>query len=407
MTHGLQCTQCGEAYPLELRYLCPACQWPLKVTYAGMAPEAAQMPAGGGIWRHARSLPPAGGGNRVSLGEGNTPLLRLTKLDEARQLGEVHVKNEGLNPTGSFKDRGSAVAASMALEFGIGTVVCSSTGNAGISAAAYAAAAGLRAVVLAGENTDQGKLRLISEYGARVVRVKGTVSTAYSLACRASASWRWMNVTSTFVNPFSVEGHKSVAYELLEQLGRVPDYVVVPVSVGPLLVGIFAGFLELREAGLSSRLPRMVAAQASRCAPLARAFDRGDDRVARWEGPVDTVAGGIADPLDGYEQEATYTLRVVRESGGCIVRCDDDSILDARARLAAAEGILAEPTGAVSIAALQRLQRDYRLDRAQVVSVVTGSGLKSAAVPPPTVASAAAIEPELPELKSFLEGERK
>jgi threonine synthase len=343
----------------------------------------------------------------VSLGEGNTPLLRLTKLAEASQLGEVHVKNEGLNPTGSFKDRGTAVAASMAREFGVGTVVCSSTGNAGISVAAYAAAAGLRAVVLAGENADQAKLRLISGFGAQVVRVKGTVSAAYSLACRASASWRWMNVTSTFVNPFAVEAHKSVAYELLEQLGQVPEYVVVPVSVGPLLAGMYSGFREMKEAGLSNRLPRMVAAQASRCAPLALAFERGDERVARWEGSADTVAGGIADPLEGYEQEATYTLRVVRESGGCIVRCDDDAILDAQARLAAEEGILAEPTGAVAIAALRRLQSDYGLDRAQIVSVVTGTGLKNAAAQFQAAAPMEAIEPRLPELQAFLESERK
>jgi threonine synthase len=406
MTHGLQCTHCGAVYPFQLHYLCLACQWPLKVTYNGPAGVAPQQLATNGIWRHSRSLPPVRAGRRVSLGEGNTPLLSVTRLTEARQLGDVHVKNEGLNPTGSFKDRGSAVAASTALEFSIGTVVCSSTGNAGISVAAYAAAAGLRAVVLAGENADQGKLGLISGYGAQVVRVKGTVSAAYSLARQASASWRWMNVTSTFVNPFSVEGHKSVAFEVLEQLGRVPDYVIVPVSVGPLLVGIFSGFLELRQAGLSNRLPRMVAAQASRCAPLALAFERGDDRVVRWEGPVDTVAGGIADPLEGYEQEATYALQVVRESGGCIVACDDDAILDAQARLASEEGILAEPTGAVSIAALQRLHADYRVDHAQIVSVVTGTGLKNVAALPPAAPAAEVIEPGLRELEAFLESER-
>jgi threonine synthase len=315
----------------------------------------------------------------------------------------LHVKNEGQNPTGSFKDRPTAVGIGVARAHAVDTVVASSTGNAGASLAAYAAAAGMRALVFITDHTPPAKITQICLYGARPVVVSGSLSDAFWLAYKAAQEFGWMDLTSTFLCPYTVEGDKTVAYEIFGDLGRAPDWVIVPVSVGPLLVGIFKGFLELQAMGLVQRPPRMVAAQSAACAPIAQAFELGAAEVTAWEGKTATVAGGIADPLTGYERDGTYALRIVRESKGFSCSSTDDEILSAARDLGRREGIFCEPTAAVSIAALHQLKSnaEYRADQT-VVCVVTGHGLKqvqafegAVLLPPP-------IQPTLAALSSFL-----
>jgi threonine synthase len=244
----------------------------------------------------------------------------------------------------------------------------------------------------------------MSLHGARIITVRGSLSDAFWLARNASVAWGWMDLTSTFLCPYTVEGDKTVAYELFFQLGAVPDWIIVPVSVGPLLVGIYKGFQELVARGLADRIPRLIAAQASGCAPIASAFEQGAAAVSAWEGGTDTVAGGIADPLTGYEPDGTYALRIVRRSGGLATASSDEEILTATRLLASQEGIFGEPTGAVSVAALNRLKETQGFSGQQrVVCIVTGHGLKQVRSFEAEMALPASIEPDLKALAAHLE----
>jgi threonine synthase len=402
---GLRCVNCGREYNLDLHYQCEACSFPLEVVYASPPrDELLESPSEPGIWRWQASLPEVGVENRISLGEGSTPLVHAARLSERTGIPQLYIKNEGQNPTGSFKDRPTAMGVSVARSFGIDTVVVSSTGNAGASLAAYAARAGLRALVFVTDRTPAAKLVQMALHGAQIVTVRGSLSDAYWLARNAAIEWGWMDLTSTFLCPYTVEGDKTVAYELFTQLGAVPEWIVIPVSVGPLLVGIFRGFQELVFRGLADRLPRMVAAQALGCAPIARAFAQKAEAVYAWEGSSATIAGGIADPLDGYEQDGTYTLRVVRQSGGLATASSDDEILQATRLLARTEGIFSEPTGAVSLAALQPLSKSERFSADQrIVCVTTGHGLKQVRSFEGEMKLPEPIDPSLPALERFLD----
>jgi threonine synthase len=339
------------------------------------------------------------------LGEGNTPLVHAARLSEPIGIPKLFIKNEGQNPTGSFKDRPTAVGVSVAQSLGIDTVVVSSTGNAGASLAAYAARAGLRAMVFVTDRTPAAKLVQMALHGAQIVTVRGSLSDAYWLARNASLEWGWLDITSTFLCPYTVEGDKTVAYELFSQLGEIPEWILIPVSVGPLLVGIYRGFQELVSRGLADRLPRMVAAQVLGCAPIARAFDQKAAAVSAWEGTVDTIAGGIADPLVGYEQDGTYTLRVVRRSGGLATASSDDEVLKATRLLAQKEGIFSEPTGAVSLAALKHLAKSKEFSAEQlIVCVITGHGLKQVRSFEGEMVLPKPIDPSLQSLERFLDG---
>jgi threonine synthase len=401
----LRCVNCGQEYNLELHYQCEVCRFPLEVVYEPPGRgEGLESPGEPGVWRWSSSLPAVPDEQRVSLGEGNTPLVHAARLGTILGLPQLYIKNEGQNPTGSFKDRPTAVGVSMARAFGLDTVAVSSTGNAGASLAAYAARAGLRALIFVTDRTPPAKLVQMSLHGARIITVRGSLSDAFWLARNASLEWGWMDLTSTFLCPYTVEGDKTVAYELFFQLGAVPDWIVIPVSVGPLLVGIYKGFQELVARGLADRQPRLVAAQASGCAPIALAFERAEEAVRAWEGATDTIAGGIADPLTGYEQDGTYTLQVVRSSGGLATASSDEEILTATRRLASEEGIFSEPTGAVSLAALNRLKGNPGFSAQQrIVCIVTGHGLKQVRTFEAEMALPTAIEPELNALAAHLE----
>jgi threonine synthase len=383
---GLACHRCSWRGEISNLYACPACGSSLLVAYAGnyQPPDATDDR---GIWRYRSFLPVTE--EPVTLGEGDTPLLEAQRLDPS---GGLLLKNETVNPTGSFKDRPVSVATTVARELGLSGLLCASTGNTGVAVAAYAARSGLPAVCVVPESTPAAKMLQIQAVGARIVRVRGNYSDAYALARAAAENFGWANLTSTYVNPYMLEGDKTVAFELFEQLKeRVPDWVLVPVGAGPLLASIHKGFEELGGSG-----PRMVAVQAAGCAPIASAFETGANEVREWEHPVETAASSIADPLRGYPEDGTRTLSVVRESGGEAVAVSEEETRKATIELARSEGLLVEPGAAVAVAAHRKLadQKSIRKGETAVI-VLTGHGLKD----PGAMQAAAGATDEAPAVE--------
>jgi threonine synthase len=306
----------------------------------------------------------------VTLGEGDTPLLEARRVAAG---GNLLIKNEAQNPTASFKDRPVAVAATMALELGLEGLLCASTGNTAAAVAAYGARAGLPVRCIAPAGTPAAKLGQARAAGARVVLVRGTYSDAHALAARAAERFGWANLTSTYVNPYMLEGDKTLGLELWEQLGgRTPDWVVVPVGAGPLLAAVGKAWDELGERG-----PRLMGVQAGGCAPIVRAFEARAEHVSEWPGAISTSASSIADPLRGYAADGTRTLRVIRASGGVAIGVPEAHIGDAVDRLGRLEGVLAEPGAGAALAGYElALERGIVSPTDLTVIVVTGHGLK-------------------------------
>lgn len=378
---GVACTACGQVYSVSSRfwYTCPNCGGILEVRYAlnhvSRPPWSNEC---NGIWRFESLLPPVPKTQRISLGEGNTPLVRCSTLEKQLGVNSVWCKVEATNPTGSFKDRLLALLVSQARSCGATTVITASSGNAGTSMGAYAARATLRAVAVVPEGTSGPRVSQMLAYGVQVVQIKGHVAQAYDVVQWISRQIPgWINVGSTFLTPYAVEASKTIAYEVFEQLGgQVPSWVVVPVAAGPILVGILKGFEELRALGLTSGLPRMVAVQAEGCAPIARAFSTAAREVIPWGKPT-TLVQSIADPLEGYPQDGTHTLNAIRRSNGIAVAIPDAAIQEAACLLAKDEGIFAELAAAAPIAALRWLRdHDVVARKETVVCVVTGHGAK-------------------------------
>jgi threonine synthase len=371
----LRCVECAAQYPPDLRYACERCGGILEVKQPEGVQTTEDSYLQASMWRYGPTLPVSKVSFIVSLGEGLTPLHRATRLGRAISGfdGELWLKDETVNPTGSFKDRHISVAVSRARELGIAGIVCASSGNAGASASAFAARAGLPAVIVVPTETPIEKLTQIAACRAVVLKVDGHYSKSYQLAEELAERHHLANVTTTYVNPYGTAALKTVAHEIFEQLGGgAPDYVLVPTGAGPLVKGVIQGFRDIA----SGRVPRTVVVQAEGCAPIVRAFRRGDSTVTAWEKPA-TVASGICDPLVGYERDGTYTLRLTRETDGLAIAVSDEAIVDAMRALAHREGILAEPTGASSIAALIKLAGLGRIPAgSRVVCLITGHGFK-------------------------------
>jgi threonine synthase len=316
------------------------------------------------LWRYRSMLPPVDEARVTSLGEGGTPLV------DARLSGVgVLCKLEFLAPSGSFKDRGSAVLVSALRQMGITDVVEDSSGNAAASLAAYCARAGIHARIFAPAHTSQAKLKQISVYGAELVEVEGPRENAALAAQEAAAEGVYY--ASHNYNPLFLEGTKTYAYELWEQLGRAPDNLIIPVGSGGLLLGAYRGFRDLRQAGLIAELPRLYAVQARACAPLFEAFQLGLED-APPVAPGVTAAEGIriARPVRGRQ-----VLRAIRETGGAVIAVEEQEIQEAR-DLLARQGLYVEPSSAAAAAALRHLASRIGLEDRTALAL-TGSGLKS------------------------------
>ncbi len=361
---SFQCALCGRAYPLETaRWNCD-CGGPFELEGGPAFSKAKLEPKEWSLWRYRAMLPVE---ERVSLGEGLTPLVWL----ELYGL-EVCLKLEFLMPTGSFKDRGTAVLVSFLKERGIKEVVEDSSGNAAASLAAYSARAGLKARIFVPSYASPAKLRQIELYGAELVPVAGSRAEAARAAEAAAKAGSYY--ASHYWNPFVLEGLKTFAYELSEQLDwRAPDNLIFPSGHGTFLLGAYRGFHELVKAGVIMRLPRLFAVQAEACAPLAQGFEQGLPGPAEIT-PGETVAEGIriARPVRGLQ-----VLRAIRETGGKAVTVSDAETLAAQRELARL-GLFVEPTSAVAVAGLKRLIERGSIKSGELTVVpLTGSGLKS------------------------------
>lgn len=381
--NSVVCRSCGEVYPIGDYYRCPKCGGIMEIKYDDskllrreniLSPE----PELSGMWKYHHMLPVRHAENIVSLCEGDTPLIKADASAAAFGMNcRLYIKAEMFNPSGSFKDRPSSVGVSVAKEHGHRAVIVASSGNASAAVSCYAARAGIPCAVLIPASTDPGKVAQALAYGAKVFSVRGTFSDAFNLSVEISEHFQLPNITSTFYNPYTVEGDKTIAYELYSQLGHVPDYIVVPIGTGPLLVGVYKGFCELMRMGLIDSMPRMIGVQSSNCCPIVDAFEQGLDRVEPWLGECKTVAGGIADPLVGYEADGELTLSVVRQSGGAFVAVSDAEVLAATAVIQEREGIYCEPTGATTLCGAHKLFASgvIRTD-SSVVLLCTGHGFK-------------------------------
>lgn len=354
----LRCIACDTRYPLSLVYECSACDGILGLVRTGPVSS----------WRDGLVSP------AVSLGEGGTPLLKVSGdlLEVSDFSGTLRLKDETRNPSGSFKDRHVAAALTRAIEMGTPGIVCASSGNAGASAAAYAARAGLPAIIVVPQRTPLEKVTQIAAYGAHLIKVEGHYSKSYDLALRIARERGYVNLTTTYINPFGTDALRLAGHEIVDQLGgSVPDWVLVPTGAGPLVKGVVQGFADMGKG-----MPKVVAVQAEGCAPIVDAYRKGSAEVTAWGDPT-TIASGISDPLIGYEKDGTYTLGLVRETGGAAIAVSDDEIRSAMRRLAAGAGIFAEPTAASSLAAARKMLEAGDIDRdADICCMITGHGFK-------------------------------
>jgi threonine synthase len=378
VTH-LECAATGERHAAGEVHNVSRAGKPLLVRYdlggvkKTLSKEAlSQRPAD--LWRYRELLPVRRVQDIVSLGEAVTPLLPLPKIGNALGASEILVKDEGRLPTGSFKARGLVMAVSMAKAFGIKHMAMPSNGNAGAALAAYATRAGIRSTVFCPEDTPEGNLSEIALQGARVYRVNGLIDDCGKIVAEGKAKVGWFDI-STLKEPYRIEGKKTMGLELAEQLGwDVPDVIFYPTGGGTGLIGMWKAFAELEAIGfIGAKRPRMVAVQASGCAPMVRAYDAGSEHAPRWE-DAHTIASGIRVPQAIGD---FLILRAVRDSGGFAIAVPDHAISAALEEVAREEGLLLCPEGAATYAAYKQSLADGRVTRSErAVLFNCATGLK-------------------------------
>ena len=401
----MQCIGCGAEYPInEIIYNCKRCGDLLEVRVDEKALKE-KIETGEwrlrpiSVWKYKEFLPVFDETKIVTLREGGTPLYRCERLGKELGVENLYVKNEGANPTGSFKDRGMTVGVSKALELGVKAVVCASTGNTSASLAAYAAKAGLPCIVLipAGK-VALGKLAQAMMYGAIVVGVRGNFDVALQMAVSASKQVGLYLLNS--INPFRIEGQKTAAFEICDQLEwQVPDRVVLPVGNAGNITAYWKGFRELKALGLVEKLPKMVGVQAAGASPIAKAFATNRATIEPVKDP-ETVATAIR---IGNPVNWKRALNALRGSNGTALTVTDDEIIKAQKLLARKEGIFIEPASAASIAGLKKLVENGEVDVDEtIVCVATGHGLKDPEAAVRACEEIIEIEPSLEALEKVL-----
>ena len=376
-TH-LECSLCGAKYDASaVANLC-TCGGPLLVRYDLTVirhrwPRREVANGKANIWRYAPVLPPSEA-SIVTLGEGWTPLVRTKRLGARIGAEQLWVKDEGLNPTASFKARGLSCAVSMCVELGIKKVAIPSAGNAASAMAAYAAAAGIEAHIFMPRDVPQSNYLECKAYGAHVTLVDGLISDCGRMVAEQGPKEGWFDV-STLKEPYRIEGKKTMGYEVAEQMDwELPDAIFYPTGGGVGMIGMWKAFDEMERLGwIGSRRPKMIAVQAEGCQPVVRAFNANEQRSTFFEG-AHTVASGlrVPKPLGDF-----LVLNAVRESRGTAIAVSDEEMLDAGVQLASDEGIYAAPEGAACVAAARRLiECGFLKPTDRVVLYNTGSGLK-------------------------------
>ncbi len=379
LTH-LECSLCGQRCPANtLQTTCPTCNRPLLARYDLAAARAAwdrdslaeREPT---LWRYHEVLPISDDNRAIKLGEGYSPLLPARRLGEALGLPHLYIKDESLNPTGSFKARGLCIAISRAWELGVKEVVIPSAGNAAGAMAAYVARAGLRAHVFMPADVPLPFRLECQALGADVRLVAGLITNCGQEAQKSAQQHGWFAV-STLQEPYRLEGKKTMGYELAEQFDwHLPDVIIYPTGGGTGLIGMWKAFSELEELGwIGSHRPRMVAVQADGCAPIPRAFHAEANFATPWEG-AHTIAAGLRVPSAIGD---FLMLQALRESNGNGVVVSDRALLTAQMRMSSMEGIFACPEGGATLAALEILLAERWVSpQERIVLFNTGTGLK-------------------------------
>nr|WP_309100005.1 threonine synthase [Fredinandcohnia onubensis] len=395
----LKCVSCESVFDAKPVYKCPNCKGILRVEYNF---NDFNFVTNSSANKLKQSLIFHDEKTSSLLGEGDTPTLELLKTANMLGLRKLFGKCEFSNPSGSFKDRPVAAGMKKAVEFGYNKVVVASSGNGAASVAAYSARLNLEAIILVPESTPAEKVRQSQFFGSKVIKVKGPYSNSYDLALKMSELGELYNLTTTFINPYTLEGDKGVAFEVHNQIKEWPDYIVVPIGAGPLLVGIYKGFQEMNEIfNLGRKLPKMIGVQASGCSPISKAYKENAEKVYAEINPQ-TVAGGIGDGLNGYSEDGTYTLDIIRESSGICVDVSDEEILQAQKELAMNEGLFVEPSSAAALAAVKQINISENLVNKSVLLLLTGNGLKDMKSISANDNYIPCIGPDVDELKKLL-----
>jgi threonine synthase len=379
LTH-LECGMCGATYTAdELNNLCPACSRPLLARYdlskaAATLNRQALAARRADLWRYEEVLPVRDAAAVLSLGEGWTPLLRTSRLGKRIGCPATYIKDESLNPTGSFKARGLGVAVSRAYELGARELAIPSAGNAAGALAAYAAAAGLPAHVFMPADVPQPFRAECAALGAQVTLVDGLITDCGVKVREGVAQYGWFDV-STLKEPYRVEGKKTMGYELAEQMGwTLPDVIIYPTGGGTGLIGMWKAFDELEQMGLiGPKRPRMVSVQSEGCAPIVRAFGAGREHAEPWQ-DARTIADGLRVPAAVGD---FLILRALRESHGIAIAVPDAEMLEYASIMAATTGVFPAPEGAACLAAqVHLLKSGWIAPDETVVLFNTGTGLK-------------------------------
>jgi threonine synthase len=380
VTH-LECANCGLQHEADvLQNLCVECSKPLLVRYDLWAAgqtfwKESLKEREASLWRYREVLPVKDWNNTVSFGEGWTPLLDARRLTNAFPIRlNLYIKDEGQNPTQSFKARGMAAAISMAKELGVRKVAVPSAGNAAGAMAAYAARAGMEAHIFMPSDTPQANIVECRQTGAKVTLIDGLITDCGKIVAERKQAEGWFDV-STLKEPYRVEGKKTMGYELAEQLNwTLPDVILYPTGGGTGLIGMWKAFDEMEQMGwIGSKRPRMVSVQSATCAPIVKAFEKGERFADEFENAA-TVASGLRVPKAIGD---FLILDAIRESNGTAIAVTDEELISAVGEIGAAEGIFCAPEGAACLPALRKLIDDAKVNEGETVVLFnTGSGIK-------------------------------
>ncbi len=359
----LRCVSCGKNYEVKTNRQICGCGEPLELDFF-----SGKVKSGKTAWERYRDFFPFEISKKLSLSEGDTSLIKANKLSKKYDV-ELHLKNETVNPTGSFKDRGTVLSLQRAVELRVKRIGTVSTGNMGASVAAYGKRAGLEPVILVSDDISCEKLGGIAAYEPTLVKVSGDYGDLFYESLDIHGDYTNIYFSNSN-SPYRIEGYKTLGFELVEE--SVPDFVMIPTSSGGLLRGVMKGFMELESSGFIDDIPVIVCVQAKGCSPIDRAFERCQTSIRGWKEPC-TLARAIANP---YPPGGNRILRLLDEFDGLSTAVSDEEIVSAQ-RDIASEGVLCQPASAVGVAAVKKLRENGIIEKgAEIVSVITGSGLK-------------------------------
>ena len=402
---ALKCRECGIEYEPQFKYICEECFGPLDVQYnfpSNINREVFSSRKEKSYWRYFEMLPVANKNNIVNLQAGLTPLQKADRL--AKEMGglkNLFIKNDSVNPTFSFKDRPAGIAVSRAKEIKLGAVGCASTGNLASATAAHAAVAELPCYIFAPSDIEHVKIAQALSYGGEFVAVDGTYDDANRVASIIGDS-KGIGIVNINMRPYYVEGSKTLAYEVAEQLDwQIPDNLIIPVGSGAMLNAICKGFEELLMLGLVDHKTdfKITAAQPHGCAPIVDAFKKKTDQVIPVERP-DTIAKSLAigDPGDGL-----YVLKRLNQYNGMAEEVTDEEIIDGILLLAKTEGIFTEPAGGVAVAVLKKLVEEGKIDKDErIVCYITGNGLKATEAITSVLPKLRSVKPDAQEVLAMI-----